>query len=102
MKHFGTDIIRGLDLYQSTGERCFCHASHTVLCVLDGTLQAFQDHREYIFDEQGVLLIPCGRSVRLSGNDTCVYLVLRLSPVFLMEAFSRDRLLSEIISPARS
>ena len=98
MKHFGTDIIRGLDLYQSTGERCFCHASHTVLCVLDGTLQAFQDHREYIFDEQGVLLIPCGRSVRLSGNDTCVYLVLRLSPVFLMEAFSRDRLLSEVIS----
>ena len=98
MKHFGTDIIRGLDLYQSTGERCFCHASHTVLCVLDGTLQAFQDHREYIFDEQGVLLIPCGRSVRLSGNGTCVYLVLRLSPVFLMEAFSRDRLLSEVIS----
>ena len=98
MKHFGTDIIRSLDLYQSAGERSFCHSSHTILCPLTGTAQISAGNTQYTFDGQGVLLIPCGRLVTLSGSENCEYLVLRLSPVFLMEAFSRDRLLSEIIS----
>ena len=98
MKHFGTDIIRSLDLYQSVGERCFCHSSHTILCPLTGTVKISTGSLQYTCDAQSVLLIPCGRTVTLSGSDRCEYLVLRLSPVFLMEAFSRDRLLSQVIS----
>ena len=101
MKHFGTDIIRSLDLYQSSGDRSFCHSSHTILCPLSGAMQITQGDSLYAFDGQGVLLIPCGRKVTLSGSDDYAYLVLRISPAFLMEAFSRDRLLSEVISSDR-
>ena len=101
MKHFGTDIIRSLDLYQSSGDRSFCHSSHTILCPLSGAMQITQGDVRYAFDGQGVLLIPCGRKVALSGSDDSAYLVLRISPAFLMEAFSRDRLLSEVISSDR-
>ncbi len=98
MKHFGTDIIKSLQLYQSAGQRTFCHTCHTILCLLDGTLTVRTRDREDLFRSQGVLLIPSGRQVSLLSSEPASYLVLQLSPVFLMEAFSRDRLLTEVLS----
>ncbi len=100
MKHFGTDIIKSLRLYQSEGKRIFCHPSHTILCPLSGKTQIMTEGTENTFDAQGVLLIPCGRETELLCMESSSYLVLQLSPVFLMEAFSRDRLLSDVISSA--
>ena len=100
MKHFGTDIIRDLRVCQAEGSRQFCHASHTVLCPMKGDLQITEGGRRDHFTAPGVLLIPSGREVSLACAEPSSFLVIQLSPVFLMEAFSRDRLLSETISSA--
>lgn len=113
MKHFGTDLIRDLKLYQSEGSRRFCHMAHTILCPLEGEIHVLAAGRdgsagrtdsaiyEETFEAQGVLLIPCGRKVELVCQRPSSYLVLQLSPVFLMEAFSKDLLLSETITSAQ-
>ncbi len=102
MKHFGTDIIRELHVFQSEGERHFCHNAHTVLCPLKGDIKILAGERKDHFTDPGVLLIPSGRKVSLLCPEPSVFLVIQISPAFLMEAFSRDRLLSETISSAES
>ncbi|HCI74633.1 MAG TPA: hypothetical protein DHV42_08895 [Lachnospiraceae bacterium] len=118
MRHFGTDLIRALDLYQSEGIRRFCHPSCTILSPVSGHLRvrfpgsagSSESVRTYdgFLSESGeslhnseVILIPCGSRVELFCEGLSSYLVLQLSPAFLMEAFSKEPLLSETISSAQ-
>ena len=98
MKHFGTDIIRGIDLYQSEGARQFCFPSHTVLSLLRGEMRVRAGEKNFSFAGSGIILIPSGRKTDLFCEQSAVFLLIRISPAFLMEAFTRDRLLTEVIS----
>ena len=98
MKHFGTDIIRGIDLYQSEGARQFCFPSHTVLSLLRGEMRVRAGEKIFSFAGSGIILIPSGRKTDLFCEQSAVFLLIRISPAFLMEAFTRDRLLTEVIS----
>ena len=98
MKHFGTDIIKGLGLYQTEGIRHFCFPSHVFLSLLRGSMQVKTEGRTESFSGSGLVLIPSGTEAELSCSQPAVFLLLRISPVFLMEAFTRDRLLSGILS----
>ena len=98
MKHFGTDIIRGIDLYQSEGARQFCFPSHTVLSLLRGEMRVRAGEKIFSFAGSGIILIPSGRKTDLFCEQSAVFLLIRISPAFLMEAFTRDRLLTEVLS----
>ena len=70
MKHFGTDIIRGIDLYQSEGARQFCFPSHTVLSLLRGEMRVRAGEKIFSFAGSGIILIPSGRKTDLFRSSS--------------------------------
>ena len=76
MKHFGTDIIRGIDLYQSEGARQFCSPSHTVLSLLRGEMRVRAGEKNFSFAGSGIILIPSGRKTDLFCEQSAVFLLI--------------------------